>query len=272
MRRLPDRDADLARLAGPAGGGARGAPAVAGVAPISSIAIVVPALDEAAALPRLARHLALLDPPPAEIVLADGGSADATRDIARAAGWRVVECARGRGRQINAGVAACAAPLVMVLHADTLPPDDALAVVTRILADPRVALAGFTPVIAGPETTRWITTAHNWAKTWYAPLLFRPRLFLRGGRLLFGDHAMFFRRTDFLAVGGCDEGLRVMEDADLCVRLCARGRVRLVNRVVVTSDRRVAAWGEARANWIYLKTALRWGVLGRRDLDYPDIR
>jgi hypothetical protein len=25
-----------------------------------------------------------------------------------------------------------------------------------------------------------------------------------GVRLLFGDHAMFFRRADFLAVGGCD--------------------------------------------------------------------
>jgi hypothetical protein len=33
--------------------------------------------------------------------------------------------------------------------------------------------------------------------TWYAPLLFRPQLFLRGVRLLFGDHAMFFRRADF---------------------------------------------------------------------------
>ncbi len=63
-----------------------------------------------------------------------------------------------------------------------------------------------------------------------------------------------------------------MEDADLCVRMCALGRVRLVPRIVVTSDRRVAAWGGLRANWIYLKTGVRWGLLGRRDLDYPDIR
>ncbi len=205
-------------------------------------------------------------------MLADGGSADATRAMARGAGWRVVAAPGGRGPAVNAGVAACSAPLVIVLHADTLPPADALAVVARTLADPRVALAGFTPVIAGPGGTRRLTTAHNWAKTWYAPLLFRPGLFLRGGRLLFGDHAMFFRRADFLAVGGCDEGLAVMEDADLCVRMCALGRVRLVPRAVVTSDRRVAAWGELRANWIYLKTGLRWGLLGRRAFDYPDIR
>ena len=45
-------------------------------------------------------------------------------------------------------------------------------------------------------------------------MLFRPQLFLRGARLLFGDHAMFFRRADFLAVGGCDPTLLVMEEAD----------------------------------------------------------
>ena len=51
-----------------------------------------------------------------------------------------------------------------------------------------------------------------WIKTWYAPLLFRPQLFLRGVRLLFGDHAMFFRRADFLTVGGCDPSTSAVPD------------------------------------------------------------
>ena len=223
---------------------------------------MIPALDEAATLPRLRRHLDLLDPAPAEILLVDGGSRDGT---AERGGWvhRAAVRARGRARQINAGVARVDSPLVCVLHADTLLPDDAVAVIRRTLADAGVALAGFTPVISGPEKVRWATTAHNWIKTWYAPLLFRPAMFWRGGRLLFGDHAMFFRRADFLAVGGCDETLAVMEDADLCIRLSRLGRVRLVNRIVLTSDRRVARWGEWRANWIYLSVGVRWG-LGRR--------
>jgi DNA-binding CsgD family transcriptional regulator len=104
-------------------------------------------------------------------------------------------------------------------------------------------LAGFTALLSGPDRVRWGTSFHNWIKTWYAPLLFRPLLFLRGVRLLFGDHAMFFRRADFLAVGGCDPTLLVMEEADLCIRFHRLGRTRLVNRVVITSDRRVAAWG-----------------------------
>jgi glycosyltransferase involved in cell wall biosynthesis len=239
------------------------------------VAIVIPALNEAAAIPDLAAGLAALRPAPAEVLLVDGGSTDDTPAIARAHGLAVLEPGvRGRARQINAGVAAVASPLVLVLHADTRLPPDAMAVVRQTLSDPRTALAGFTPVIAGPGGVRWPTTLHNWAKTWYAPALFRPRLFLKGGRLLFGDHAMFFRRADFLSVGGCDPDMAVMEDADLCVRLARLGRVRLVPRRVTTSDRRIAAWGEWRANWIYLSVGARWGLGLRQGLErrYPDVR
>ena len=242
---------------------------------MSDVAIVIPMLNEAAALPRLLRSLAVLDPAPAEVLAVDGGSQDGSVEIARAGGLRVIEHeVRGRAAQINRGVAEASSPLVCILHADTLLPDDAVAVIRTALADCRVALAGFTPLLSGPDTVRWGTSFHNWIKTWYAPLLFRPHLFVRGGRLLFGDHAMFFRREDFLAVGGCDPTLLIMEDADLCIRLNRLGRVRLVNRVVITSDRRVAAWGGIRANWIYLKVGARWGLGLRKRLDrhYPDVR
>ncbi len=241
----------------------------------NDVAIVIPALDEVAMVPRLARTLAALDPAPTETILVDGGSRDGTVAAARAAGLTVIEHgAPGRSAQINRGVAMAGSPIVCVLHADTILPDDAIAVIRRVLADPRVALAGFTPLITGPDKTWWITSAHNWIKTWYAPLLFRPLLFLRGARLLFGDHAMFFRREDLLAIGGFDPGHAIMEEADLCVRMSRLGRVRLVNRVVLTSDRRVASWGELRANWIYLKVGIGWGVGLRRRLErhYPHVR
>lgn len=45
--------------------------------------------------------------------------------------------------------------VVCVLHADTLPPDDMVAVSARVMADGRTALAGFTPLICGPDGTRW---------------------------------------------------------------------------------------------------------------------
>lgn len=239
-----------------------------------SVTLLVPALDEERALPELVALFARLDPKPAEIMLVDGGSGDRTCEIARDAGWRVIESDKGRALQINKGVEAARGEIVCVVHADTHPPTDMVQVIEEALADKRIALASFTPVIRGPEKTRWGTTIHNWAKTWYAPLITRPHMFVRGVRLLFGDHAMFFRRADFIAVGGCTPGDQVMEEADLCVKLAQRGRVKMVPRRVYTSDRRIAEWGALKANWIYFKVGMLWafGLRGRMAQHYPDVR
>ena len=239
-----------------------------------SVTLLVPALDEERALPVLVEAFARLDPAALEILLVDGGSSDATMAIADAAGWRVLQSEKGRARQINLGVAEAQGEIVCVVHADTLPPSDTVRVIEDTLANEKIALASFTPVIRGPDKTRWGTTIHNWAKTWYAPLITRPHLFLRGVRLLFGDHAMFFRRADFLQVGGCTPGDAVMEEADLCVKLAQLGRVRMVPRRVYTSDRRIAAWGPLKANWVYFKVGMLWafGLRHRMAEHYPDIR
>ena len=239
-----------------------------------SVTLLVPVLDEEKALPVLVDALAKLDPVPEEILLVDGGSCDASVAIAEQAGWRVLACEKGRARQINYGVEQARGELVCVVHADTLPPPDMVRVIEDRLADRRIALASFTPVIRGPEKTRWGTTLHNWAKTWYAPLITRPHLFVRGVRLLFGDHAMFFRRADFLKVGGCTPGDAVMEEADLCVKFAQLGKVKMVPRKVYTSDRRIAAWGPLKANWIYFKVGMLWafGLRDRMGRHYPDIR
>ena len=55
-----------------------------------SVTLLVPSLDEEKALPVLVERLASLDPAPAEIMLVDSGSSDATVAIARQAGWRML--------------------------------------------------------------------------------------------------------------------------------------------------------------------------------------
>lgn len=242
---------------------------------VSRVAIVIPALNEEAALPALIEGVAALDPQPDEVILVDGGSTDRTLDLARAAGWTALASPKsGRGPQVNHGVKSAASELVCILHADTRLPPDALHVIRHTLADPAIALASFTPRFEGARGTRWITTAHNWFKTWYAPLFFRPELYYRGVRLLFGDHAMFFRREQFLAVGGCDERLAIMEDADLCIKFAALGRTRMVPRWVWTSDRRIAKTGRLRSYWIYLKVLFLWarGARDRLGDHYPQVR
>jgi hypothetical protein len=81
------------------------------------VAAVIPALDEAAALPAVLREFpaGLV----AEVVVVDGGSTDGTPEAARAAGARVVvEPRRGYGRACATGAAATDADVVVFLDGD----------------------------------------------------------------------------------------------------------------------------------------------------------
>ena len=131
----------------------------------ATVTILVPALNEEKALPATLVNLKALDPPADEILLVDGGSSDATLQLAQVAGINTMVAARGRGPQINEGVEAAKGDLVCVLHADSLLPLDAVAAIRDTMADQRIALSSFTPLIKGPEKTRWFTTFHNFIKT-----------------------------------------------------------------------------------------------------------
>ena len=227
---------------------------------MSGVSIVIPTLNEAICLGRILRQVNLLEPPAWEVLVVDGGSEDETIAIALSAGACVISSdERGRSVQMNRGAQAATGEILCFLHADTLVPDDLVAVLERTLADKTVAGAGFISLMAGSQTTRWGVSLHNYLKTYYAPLIFRPHLFFKGLRLLFGDQVMFCRRVDFWDCGGFDSALPIMEDGDLCLKLVQRGRIRLVNRIVQSSDRRVARWGSLKATAIYIYIGFLWG-------------
>ncbi len=228
---------------------------------MADVSIIIPTLNEAIALERTLRSLQWLDPPAYEIWVVDGGSQDATLAIAERAGVQVMQLAQaGRSLQMNQGAAAASGDILCFLHADTLVPDDLVAVIERTLADPTISCGGFISLMTGPQVTRWGVSLHNYLKTYYAPLLFRPYLFWKGLRLLFGDQVMFCRRSDFWHCGGFDPQLPIMEEADLCLKLVQRGRICQVNRVVQSSDRRVAEWGSLKATAIYLSIGVLWSL------------
>ncbi|MCR9270972.1 MAG: TIGR04283 family arsenosugar biosynthesis glycosyltransferase [Hyphomonadaceae bacterium] len=227
-----------------------------------SVSIIIPTLNEAAALPATLNNLAGLAPLPLEVIIADAGSEDGTATLAHRSGAIVLrDLPRGRAAQMNAGAKAAAGDLLCFLHADTTVPEDFVALVEQVLSDPTTALAGFVSIMRGEAEVRRVTTAHNFIKTWYAPLLFRPVSFFKGARLLFGDQVMICRRADFEAIGGWDPKQAIMEEADLCLRMvrAGRGRVRQVPRKVWSSDRRVAQWGFWRANLTFISIGLMWG-------------
>lgn len=243
---------------------------------MARVAIIIPTFNEASNLGRSLHQLKGLDPPAFEVWVVDGGSQDETVAIAQAANVQILECDRkGRSVQMNAGANAAKADILCFLHADTWVPDDLIAVIKHTLTDPKIACGGFVALMSGAQTTRWGISLHNYLKTYYAPLLFKPHLFFKGLRLLFGDQVMFCRRADFWECGGFDEALPIMEDGDLCLRLIKKGRIYQVDRVVQTSDRRVAHWGSLKATAIYLYIGILWGVgVSAADLKrfYEDIR
>jgi len=232
------------------------------------VSIIIPALNEATCLERTLRQLSILNPPAWEVLVVDGGSQDDTAAIpygiaalhALSAGIRVISSSiAGRSVQMNLGATAATGEILCFLHADTLVPNDIVAVIQKTLSDAEIVGGGFISLMAGSQQTRWGFSLHNYLKPYYAPLLFRPHLFFKGLRLLFGDQVIFCHRTDFWECDGFDAALPIMEEADLCLKLVRRGRLKLVNRVVESSDRRVAHWGEFKSICIYLAIGFLWG-------------
>ncbi len=227
---------------------------------MSPVSIIIPTLNESSCLERTLHQLSILNPPAKEILVVDGGSKDETVAIASKAGIKVLSCASpGRSLQMNYGAKAATGDILCFLHADTCVPDDLIAVITATLEDKSIAGGGFISLMTGFETTRWGVSLHNYLKTYYAPLIFRPHLFFKGLRLLFGDQVMFCRRADFWDCGGFDD-VPILEEADLCLKLVKLGHIRQVNRIVTSSDRRVAHWGTLKATGIYLYIGILWGL------------
>jgi rSAM/selenodomain-associated transferase 2 len=97
------------------------------------LSVVVPVLNEAAVIGETLASLAPLRARGHEVIVADGGSDDATRGIAAPLADRVLVAPRGRARQLNAGAAAASGDALVFLHADTRLPANADHIIFRSL-------------------------------------------------------------------------------------------------------------------------------------------
>ena len=187
------------------------------------ISVIIPALNEAAALPATLAALATQEGA-YEIILCDGSSTDGTLDLARDAGAIIITTARGRGQQLRAGAARATGDVLLFLHADTVLAQGAFDAVREALADPAIGGGNFRVVFDGEtDFAAWLTRFYGW---------------FRGHGLYYGDSAIFVRRTVYDAIGGV-RPLALMEDYDLVRRLERGSRtVCIDDPPVVTSSRR----------------------------------
>ncbi len=97
------------------------------------VSVVVPARDEALTLPDLLASLAAFDAPVREVVVVDDASRDATAEVARSAGARVVPAGQppagwtGKAWACHVGADVTDGDLLLFLDADTVLATDALA-------------------------------------------------------------------------------------------------------------------------------------------------
>ena len=130
--------------------------------------VVVPAFNEAQRIgPTLERILAYFErrPPPAEIVVVDDGSSDATAEVAArfaSRGVRLVRLPRNRGKgaALRAGVAATSGAAVLVTDADLSTPIEELERLEAALADAELVLGS--RAVAGSRITR----RQPWHREW----------------------------------------------------------------------------------------------------------
>jgi rSAM/selenodomain-associated transferase 2 len=196
------------------------------------LSIVVPALDEARGI---RAHLEALQPLRArgcELVVVDGGSRDATLELARPLADVVLSAPRGRGPQQNAGARAARGDLLLFLHADTRLPPGAVEAIREALADGTRGWGRFDVEIAGRHPLlRVVARLIGWRS--------------RVSGIATGDQAIFVRRDRFEAAGGFPE-IPLMEDVALSAALRRGGRPACLGLRVVTSGRRWESRGVVR--------------------------
>ena len=211
------------------------------------ISVVIPTLDEAARIGAQVEGLRRQDPD-CEIIVADGGSRDATVREAAVAGARVTLSEAGRGTQLARGADLAQGETLLFLHADTLFPADGLAAIRRRLADPSVIGGNFRVLFDGDDDfSRWLDGFYAW--------------FRRKG-LYYGDSAVFVRRALYRSLGGI-RPIALMEDFDFTRRLERRGgTVCIHDPPVVTSSRRFAGRKPAAivSQWLFIHAAYFAGV------------
>ncbi len=223
------------------------------------LSVVIPALNEEVALP--ATLTSVRQQNPLEIIVVDGGSADATREIAAPLADRVLTSAPGRSAQMNLGAAQATGDALLFLHADCTLEAGALDEARRLLQHPRVAAGCFRMHVPRP---------HPLYRSIAACASARVRLF----GIVYGDQGLFLRRETFERAGGFPP-LGLMEDVFLSLKLRRLGRIVVARRRISVSPRRWQQSGIIRQtlrNWALTAAAAAGVHPDRLARFYPPVR
>lgn len=205
--------------------------------PCPQLSVVIPTLNEAAALPALLDDLGKQRNISLEIIIGDGGSSDATRSIADVYGVSFVSARTGRGAQMNAAAEKAAGYYLLFLHADSRIDDpDLLGNAIRGLRHELEAEQH----VAGHFRLRFMrTTKRNGMAYRYA----EEKSALNRANTANGDQGLLLSKGFFRVLGDFDESLPFLEDQRLAGKIRSQGKLMTLPGVLKTSARRFETEG-----------------------------
>jgi rSAM/selenodomain-associated transferase 2 len=208
------------------------------------VSVIIPVLNESLGLPVTVDALRACNGIE-EIIVADGGSTDGTLEWLHAQpDVAVVNAARGKGPQLNAGAARATCDVLLFLHADCILSQSALAAMQAAASGPRIAGGAFCVRFAEarPRSLRVVAAGIN----------LRARI----RRSATGDQGIFVRKDVFTSIGGAPDW-PLFEDVELVRRIKLAGKFAIVKMPVTISARRYLVYGVWRT--VFLVYALRLG-------------
>ncbi len=202
------------------------------------ISVVVPAYNEAQALPSTLRQL-LEQAGDYEVIVVDGGSSDGTCDVVRrlSLDYRLagrdtlafVTAPKGRASQMNAGAKVARGEWLLFLHADTVLPAYALRRLNAMEGEPSIQAGGFRHQFSGSD---WRLRLISWLDNFRCVR----------SRIIYGDQALFVRRPLFERLGGFPDQ-PILEDVAFCEKLLTVTTPTLLSPPVVTDARKFLKMG-----------------------------
>lgn len=198
------------------------------------ISVIIPTLNEAGHLPALLEDLASQQNVTLEILIADGGSTDATRSESAKFRTHLVTSERGRGTQMNSAARTATGDYLLFLHADSRIDDESLIAKALSALQEGISHSG-NDEVAGHFSLRFIRSSNRNARAYrYA----EEKTTLNREFTTNGDQGLFLSRGYFSRLGGFDESLPFFEDQRIAERIRSQGTWITLPGYLKTSARR----------------------------------
>ncbi|MBH0178240.1 MAG: glycosyltransferase family 2 protein [Nitrospira sp.] len=205
----------------------------------------MPTYNEEKALPDTLRSL-VSQPGDYEVIAVDGGSADHTCGVLREAGFSegpvpltphpsrfLITATKGRASQMNAGAKTAGGEWLLFLHADTVLPEGAIERLNNMETDHAIQAGGFLHQFSGDD---WRLKA----------ISFLDNFRCTRSRIIYGDQALFVRRSLFERLGGFPNQ-PILEDVAFCEKIIKETTPLLLFPPVITDARKFLKMGVWRS-------------------------